>query len=958
MASKRLASPPLFSDSEDDDHSTAKRTRIVDDPMAGFMDDYEDLSPEEIDAKDAEYAALLSFVLGESHLSDLPVHLRFEAERRKKAWDAAHPSEEPVHSQPQSRPSGSQSGLSGSSSGPARPPASAVPTRFAAAFAQLQEMGLADNEAHCIRALTATNGNVEAAIEWMFTHEPQVKSSPPVRFPQPVSSSSSSSAPSHPQPNQIDEEQSLQEIIAQIEREEKRERDLRKQILLEQEESDARMARQMEQELVREEHDKALAAMKARQEPPLPVFSSQHLHHRHVDLSQPSSSSPSSSAIPAKPAQKIYEFDSDEDDALHAHLLSQPSSSSQQQPPPTSKFIPPPPILKPNGTPLPSTRYTPYEIPSSPDEYAAAPIYDMSSLLNRNNNYGFSGGSGGPSQPFVPKREFDANDDDNEPREQPLNEHETSAQLKDLLENVAITSAVPLPHERLASPPELKITLLEHQKIGVAWMLRMERGSNKGGILADDMGLGKTVQSLATCVLNQGGPTLVVAPTSLILQWKEEVREKVKAGIFKVFVYYGKDRKNKTAHSLRQYDIVITTYGTVAMEWPQVRKVTKKELADKNNERNPERLAELERAQAAKDDAYILAQRGELFKVHWHRVILDEAHTVKNKATRAARACVQLKAGLRWCLTGTPIQNNVGELYSLIDFLDIKPYCHWDKFRDEIEKPFKAGKHKRVMQRVQALLKAICLRRTKTSQLDGRPIITLEPKTVEMIQVAFSPAEREFYDSMEKKTLLKFNAYLKAGTVMQNYSNILVLLLRLRQACCHPSLVAEKFNEAPPELLEAAEASAVAAAGAQDPLTVLSQEIQQRLLSMRLKSGYECPICFDAIEGGKILAGCGHVFCGDCINGWGNGNGVEEKVCPQCRGEIHVESLVSVDEFLKCARRAGLMVKVVAGVDGEEDGLSEKAKGKLPKREGVVELDCDEEEEEVEDLDGMEGWIS
>lgn len=102
------------------------------------------------------------------------------------------------------------------------------------------------------------------------------------------------------------------------------------------------------------------------------------------------------------------------------------------------------------------------------------------------------------------------------------------------------------------------------------------------------------------------------------------------------------------------------------------------------------------------------------------------------------------------------------------------------------------------MKRLQGVLKAILLRRTKKSQIDGKPIITLPPKIEEIAHVVFSDDEQEFYKSLENKTQLQFNKYKKAGTVGKNYSNILVLLLRLRQCCCHPHLIIDFEAEAPP----------------------------------------------------------------------------------------------------------------------------------------------------------------
>jgi SNF2 family DNA or RNA helicase len=103
------------------------------------------------------------------------------------------------------------------------------------------------------------------------------------------------------------------------------------------------------------------------------------------------------------------------------------------------------------------------------------------------------------------------------------------------------------------------------------------------------------------------------------------------------------------------------------------------------------------------------------------------------------------------------------------------------------------------MRKLQAVLKAILLRRTKTSLIDGKPIIELPPKTEEIQHVVFSEEEQDFYNALENKTKIQFNKYMRANTVGKNYSNILVLLLRLRQCCCHPHLITD-FEEAPADI--------------------------------------------------------------------------------------------------------------------------------------------------------------
>ena len=164
-------------------------------------------------------------------------------------------------------------------------------------------------------------------------------------------------------------------------------------------------------------------------------------------------------------------------------------------------------------------------------------------------------------------------------------------------------------------------------------------------------------------------------------------------------------------------------------------------------------------------------------------VILDEAHAIKNRRTKSAKAVCQLKSLYRWCLTGTPIQNNITELFSLLQFLRIGPYDDWTAFRTGIEEPFKRGRSQKVaLSRVNAVMKSLCLRRRKTDQLDGKPLIVLPEREVNLDWKPLSAQEYEFYQALEKKAQLRFNAYVRAGTVMKNYTHILVLLLRLRQA--------------------------------------------------------------------------------------------------------------------------------------------------------------------------------
>ncbi|KAL3476319.1 SNF2 family N-terminal domain-containing protein [Aspergillus californicus] len=360
----------------------------------------------------------------------------------------------------------------------------------------------------------------------------------------------------------------------------------------------------------------------------------------------------------------------------------------------------------------------------------------------------------------------------------------------------------------------LKVTLLPHQRQGLKWMCEKEIGSRKvkadlkgvlpkGGILADDMGLGKTVQAIALLLTNrkpQDGSrrrpalfdydrdsdsdeedaesrelpkglsksTLVVAPLALIKQWESEIETKVESSHkLRVLVYHGNAR-TKSTNRLQDYDVVITTYGTLTSEHNA----------------------------AAKDD-----KKPGVFSVHWYRVILDEAHTIKNRNAKATQASYVLNAEYRWCLSGTPLQNNLDELQSLIRFLRIKPYNDLANWKDQITRPIANGRGGLAIERLQVVLKAFMKRRTKdvlrlnSNLKPGKEGADAEKKNPgfqitkrEVIKVAvdFMPGERNFYQRLEQKTE---NSLEKMMGEKMDYTGALVLLLRLRQCCNHPDLV-------------------------------------------------------------------------------------------------------------------------------------------------------------------------
>ncbi|KAL8766510.1 MAG: hypothetical protein Q9209_006726 [Squamulea sp. 1 TL-2023] len=472
----------------------------------------------------------------------------------------------------------------------------------------------------------------------------------------------------------------------------------------------------------------------------------------------------------------------------------------------------------------------------------------------------------------------------------------TLAELKELLNNIRPDEDLP-PENREGTPDAMVYPLMEHQKLGLAWMKSMEEGSNKGGILADGMGLGKTIQAIALIVSRRSKDqncktTLIIAPVALLKQWDREIQTKLKAGPeyrLSTYTLHGSNR-HPTWENLKTYDVVLTTFGTLSTE------VKRKGIIDHEKRINPNW-----RPSMAKSDRLPLL--GDECK--WYRVIIDEAQCIKNRSTKAALGASVLQAQTRFAMSGTPMQNNVTELYSLIRFLRIKPYSDFSKFSMDFSRPLKSSDGEdtaRAMRKLQALLKAILLRRDKKSTIDGKPILNLPERTTDSRHAAFSEDEQEFYNALESRTQLQFNRYLKAGTVGRNYSNVLVLLLRLRQACCHPHLIKD-FG-----------VPSSAAESTSEDLEKMARELASDVVARIIEqgdrndhTGLECPVCMDATENATIFVPCGHNTCSECfarisdpshaiVNGDDEGTNLK---CPQCRGKIVLSKLTDHVTFKK-----------------------------------------------------------
>ena len=473
--------------------------------------------------------------------------------------------------------------------------------------------------------------------------------------------------------------------------------------------------------------------------------------------------------------------------------------------------------------------------------------------------------------------------------------------------------------------------LLRHQKRAVAWMRRREAAgsSPRGGLLADDQGLGKTFSAIALMVANPpptrwresgGGGTLVVCPTSVLRQWRRELASKVRASAgLRVLVHHGVGR-TKLAADLARYDVVLTTFAVVALET------------------NP--------AAAPDDDAgsggggvATKSGGGAVGATEWFRVILDEAQSVKNARSQVATAVRAVRAQRRWCLSGTPLQNNVDDLFSYFRFLRYEPYGDASAFRAMIKEPIRVDPASG-FRALRTILRAVTLRRTKQSTINGEPIVRLPLRTVAHARLTFDAPEAEKYARLQAEYRAKMEEFAAAGTVASNYVNLLHMLLRLRQACNHPALGAgcagDGFvdgngngngNGNPSEVSSARSrrAASVPGAAAVSAARRLPAELRGLMRAAAEDGASVCGVCGDAPENPAVASCCARAFCGDCVSA--------RPACASCgealtRARVHtVAALDAAERFFVSAdeeRRGNRRENPRDPRDPEADAASER----------------------------------
>lgn len=436
--------------------------------------------------------------------------------------------------------------------------------------------------------------------------------------------------------------------------------------------------------------------------------------------------------------------------------------------------------------------------------------------------------------------------------------------------------------------------------------------SMRGGILADDMGLGKTITviSLIAATLDRGmyaramglfgpgapgmpaigpagsGPTqtrtdtgiprikshatLIVCPLSTVQNWEEQFENHVHRDALQVYVYHGGQRVTDPSF-LAKHDVVITTYNLLGTEYS-------KETKSRDSQTGLSRCPSV------------------LQHVDWFRVVLDEAHIIKEVNTVQSKAASALTAERRWCLTGTPIQNKLDDLYALIKFLRMHPFDEKVQWTHYISKPIKAANPIGIT-RLQTLMKVITLRRTKSQMVDGQPLLDLPTRTDHKRVLELSMNERQLYQRMESRAKQTVDQIVQENKIMKSYAHILQAILKLRQICAHYALVKNLGDD-------------------MDTTGEFNLAKASEILTLLQDSGNDqCNHCFNSSTPTPIVTRCEHIFCPDCVKKLNpvtfmliqrsNANvsvtpGLQiDFSCPQCSSTLRPVDMIQIQDDLE-----------------------------------------------------------
>ena len=373
-------------------------------------------------------------------------------------------------------------------------------------------------------------------------------------------------------------------------------------------------------------------------------------------------------------------------------------------------------------------------------------------------------------------------------------------ELKSMWDDLkAVSRIIP---SQASQPSTITRKLKSFQLEGLDWMIKQERSQWKGGLLGDEMGMGKTIQAVSLIMSDYPAqdPTLVVVPPVALMQWQNEI-EQYTDGKLKVLVFHNTNHKVKSLKikDLRAFDVIMISYSGLESTYRKESKGWKR------------------------DDG-LVKENSKIHAIHYHRLILDEAHNIKTRTTSVAKACFALKANFKWCLSGTPVQNRIGEFFSLLRFLQVRPFAsyfckkcpcaelHWIQdmnkrctnchhtgfehvsiFNQELLNPItQQGDpelRREALKKLRLVTDRIMLRRMKR---DYTTSMELPPKEVLLHNEFFGEIERDFSSSIMSNTTRQFDTYVSRGVMLNNYANIFGLIMQVcnikKLISCLPSV--------------------------------------------------------------------------------------------------------------------------------------------------------------------------
>ena len=292
-------------------------------------------------------------------------------------------------------------------------------------------------------------------------------------------------------------------------------------------------------------------------------------------------------------------------------------------------------------------------------------------------------------------------------------------------------------------PSTLQAELRPYQEDGYVWASRLAQ-AGFGACLADDMGLGKTLQSLALLLARaEQGAALIIAPTSVCGNWIAEATRF--APSLNVHLYSEADRE-MVINNAAAFDVVVVSYNMVQLAGEQF---------------------------AAK---------------HWHTLIVDEAQAIKNATTKRSQSVFELNADFRLALSGTPVENRLAELWSIMRFLNPGLLGSLTRFNERFAIPIERDKDRDALHTLRRLIAPFLLRRTKTQVLQELP-----PRTELLIKISPSKEEASHYEALRREAIAEADIALANNKAGQARMNILAQLTRLRRAACDPRIVTPAF---------------------------------------------------------------------------------------------------------------------------------------------------------------------